>query len=61
MTMSRTLVALNILLSATAIGVAAWALVQTHKIAGADRVITARGLIMIDSGGVVRFSQPEPQ
>jgi len=52
--MSRTVVALNILLSVTAIGLASWALVQTRKVASADRVITAKGLIIHDASGQPR-------
>ncbi|TYT26474.1 hypothetical protein FZO89_09515 [Luteimonas viscosa] len=52
--MSRTVVALNLALSLTAIAISSWALTSSNRAASTDRVITARGLIIQDPSGNAR-------
>jgi hypothetical protein len=52
--MSRTLLALNMLLSAVACALSIWALVRFNDLDSEGRIITARGLIVKDAAGQAR-------
>jgi hypothetical protein len=52
--MSRAVLILNMLLSATACALSTWALVRFNSLDSADRVITVRGLIVEDAAGQAR-------
>jgi hypothetical protein len=52
--MSRTVVVLNMLLSAVACALSIWALVRFNALDSEDRIITARGLIVKDATGQAR-------
>jgi hypothetical protein len=52
--LSRTIVVLSLALSLAAIAISSWTLMTSNRAASADRVITARGLIIQDASGNAR-------
>lgn len=52
--LSRTIVALSLALSLAAIAMSSWALMSANRAVSAERVITAKGLIIQDASGTAR-------